>query len=191
MVRIRQRASSRLTVWSPPETVLLTQATAWMAHESYLQHPICHLNYFHFHISMYFLMTQINSHLRQIACPWLPDPLQTSSRATQACLSERSHWNWSQSIMRLTLQIGLAQETKHLACMTGRQIIKIQARSWQLKWRTSVSGEHWRSPWWLCDVKQWFHWWNLKDCPCAARGQPLVLCLCSRVWVCVQPRVLY
>lgn len=69
MVCIRQRVSSWLTVCSPPENVLLTQATARMAHESYPQHPICHLNYFHFHISMYFLMPQINLHLRQIACP--------------------------------------------------------------------------------------------------------------------------
>lgn len=53
-----------------PMTVILHPASrAGTAHESHTLHPIYHLNYFHFHIPMYFLMSQINLHLRQIACP--------------------------------------------------------------------------------------------------------------------------
>lgn len=182
MVCIRQHVSSWLTVCSPPETVLLTQATSWKAHESYTQHPICHLNYFHFHISMYFLMPQINLHLRQIACPWLADPLPDILTSHTGLLQRT-----------VGLELISIHHVSHLAdwFTSGdkaprvhdweRQIIKIQARSWQLKWRTSVSSEHWRSPWWLWDVKQWFNWWKLKDCPCAARGQLLVVCVCGCV----------
>lgn len=53
----------------PVTVIFLSESTAGMAHKSHMLRPIYHLNYFHFHIPMYFLMSQIDLHLRQIACP--------------------------------------------------------------------------------------------------------------------------
>lgn len=157
------------------------QATAWMAHESHPQHPIYHLNYFRFHISMYFLMPQINLHLRQIACPWLPDPLRDEPG---------SHEGLRQPTVGLEL-ISIHHVPYLADWFTSgdeaprmhdweRPIIKMQARRGQLNWRTSVSGGCWCSPLtpWLCDVKQWFNWWNLKGCPCAGQKQSECVCVC-------------
>lgn len=66
---------SELPVHAEPFELMLMTAnlhpgsTVAMTHESHTLHPIYHLNYFHFHIAIYFFMWQMNLYVRQIACP--------------------------------------------------------------------------------------------------------------------------
>lgn len=92
-----------------------------MTHESNTLHPIYHLNYFHFHTAIYFLMLQINLHLRQIACPWLlsyllrgDPPCTRVGVQTQPKLICRS----IHPSIHPSTQIGLAREVRCVRLLT-------------------------------------------------------------------------
>lgn len=106
----------------PSERLLMTVdlhpgSTVAMTHESHTLHPICHFNYFHFHITIYFFppTMQMNLHLRQIARPWLSSmrrPAAHVSLFQRAASANLIPPSLNPSI--LISQIELAGETKRL-----------------------------------------------------------------------------